>query len=32
MFQCHVTEHMEQGLMGWFRVKEKSELARHAAR
>ena len=20
MFQCHVTEHMEQGLMGWFRV------------
>jgi FtsP/CotA-like multicopper oxidase with cupredoxin domain len=29
MFQCHVTEHMEQGLMGWFRVKEKSELARH---
>jgi len=22
MFQCHVTEHMEQGLMGWFRVVE----------
>jgi FtsP/CotA-like multicopper oxidase with cupredoxin domain len=20
MFQCHVSEHMEQGLMGWFRV------------
>lgn len=23
MFQCHVTEHMEQGLMGWFQVGEK---------
>ena len=20
MFQCHVTEHMEEGLMGWFQV------------
>jgi FtsP/CotA-like multicopper oxidase with cupredoxin domain len=29
MFQCHVTEHMEQGLMGWFRVLEKKERARH---
>lgn len=27
MFQCHVTEHMEQGLMGWFRVVEKPALA-----
>ncbi len=25
MFQCHVTEHMEQGLMGWFRVVDKPE-------
>ncbi|MFQ5777711.1 MAG: multicopper oxidase domain-containing protein [Terriglobia bacterium] len=24
MFQCHVTEHMEQGLLGWFRVVEKT--------
>lgn len=23
MFQCHVTEHMELGLMGWFRVTEE---------
>jgi len=22
MFQCHVTEHMEEGLMGWFHVGE----------
>jgi FtsP/CotA-like multicopper oxidase with cupredoxin domain len=22
MFQCHVSEHMEQGLMGWFQVTE----------
>jgi FtsP/CotA-like multicopper oxidase with cupredoxin domain len=22
MFQCHVSEHMEQGLMGWFQVSE----------
>jgi FtsP/CotA-like multicopper oxidase with cupredoxin domain len=22
MFQCHVSEHMEQGLMGWFHVKD----------
>jgi FtsP/CotA-like multicopper oxidase with cupredoxin domain len=22
MFQCHVSEHMEQGLMGWFNVGE----------
>jgi FtsP/CotA-like multicopper oxidase with cupredoxin domain len=21
MFQCHVTEHMEEGLMGWFQVQ-----------
>lgn len=27
MFQCHVTEHMEQGLMGWFRVVAKAETA-----
>lgn len=31
MFQCHVTEHMEQGLMGWFRVTDKNEVAQHAA-
>jgi FtsP/CotA-like multicopper oxidase with cupredoxin domain len=24
MFQCHVSEHMEQGLMGWFDVVDKS--------
>ncbi|HEV8524170.1 MAG TPA: multicopper oxidase domain-containing protein [Terriglobales bacterium] len=23
MFQCHVSEHMEQGLMGWFEVVDK---------
>jgi hypothetical protein len=23
MFQCHVSEHMEQGLMGWFDVVDK---------
>ncbi|MDA2912620.1 multicopper oxidase domain-containing protein [Acidobacteriia bacterium AH_259_A11_L15] len=28
MFQCHVTEHMEQGLMGWFRVVEDETVAR----
>ena len=22
MFQCHFSEHMEQGLMGWFEVKQ----------
>ncbi len=27
MFQCHVTEHMEQGLMGWFNVVEKTQTA-----
>ena len=27
MFQCHVTEHMEQGLMGWFNVVENVEMA-----
>ncbi|MBI4464419.1 MAG: multicopper oxidase domain-containing protein [Acidobacteria bacterium] len=27
MFQCHVTEHMEQGLMGWFQVLDHSETA-----
>jgi len=31
MFQCHVTEHMELGLMGWFRVLGKDEAA-HAHR
>lgn len=25
MFQCHVSEHMEQGLMGWFDVVESSK-------
>ncbi|MCI0461658.1 MAG: multicopper oxidase domain-containing protein [Gemmataceae bacterium] len=30
MFQCHVTEHMEQGLMGWFRVMDPSETAQAA--
>jgi FtsP/CotA-like multicopper oxidase with cupredoxin domain len=25
MFQCHVSEHMEQGLMGWFHVTEEVE-------
>jgi len=29
MFQCHVTEHMEQGLMGWFRVAEQTADAGH---
>jgi FtsP/CotA-like multicopper oxidase with cupredoxin domain len=30
MFQCHVTEHMEQGLMGWFKVvDEKAEARAH---
>ncbi len=33
MFQCHVTEHMEQGLMGWFRVADdKTEAAAHSRR
>ncbi len=27
MFQCHVSEHMEQGLMGWFHVHERQQLA-----
>ena len=27
MFQCHVTEHMKQGLMGWFNVVEKTQTA-----
>jgi FtsP/CotA-like multicopper oxidase with cupredoxin domain len=31
MFQCHVTEHMEQGLMGWFKVvDEKTQAKAHA--
>ncbi len=30
MFQCHVTEHMEQGLMGWFRVVDSAETAQAA--
>jgi len=25
MFQCHVTEHMEEGLMGWFRVEAAAQ-------
>jgi len=25
MFQCHVSEHMEQGLMGWFEVSDAVE-------
>ena len=29
MFQCHVTEHMELGLMGWFRVQENPEISQH---
>lgn len=32
MFQCHVTEHMEQGLMGWFRVVESKQAARRGGR
>lgn len=28
MFQCHVSEHMEQGLMGWFKVSDALETAR----
>lgn len=28
MFQCHVTEHMEQGLMGWFRVVDEPTRAK----
>lgn len=27
MFQCHVSEHMEQGLMGWFHVEDSKHLA-----
>jgi FtsP/CotA-like multicopper oxidase with cupredoxin domain len=27
MFQCHVTEHMEEGLMGWFRVEGVAQTA-----
>jgi len=27
MFQCHVSEHMEQGLMGWLHVKERQHVA-----
>jgi FtsP/CotA-like multicopper oxidase with cupredoxin domain len=27
MFQCHFSEHMELGLMGWFRVGEKGKEA-----
>ena len=26
MFQCHVTEHMELGLMGWFDVVEEKQI------
>jgi manganese oxidase len=28
MFQCHVSEHMEQGLMGWFKVSDIAHVAR----
>jgi FtsP/CotA-like multicopper oxidase with cupredoxin domain len=31
MFQCHVSEHMEQGLMGWFNVIERKLKAGTAA-
>lgn len=27
MFQCHFSEHMEQGLMGWFNVVDPKSLA-----
>jgi FtsP/CotA-like multicopper oxidase with cupredoxin domain len=27
MFQCHVTEHMEEGLMGWFQVAGGTEIS-----
>jgi FtsP/CotA-like multicopper oxidase with cupredoxin domain len=27
MFQCHVSEHMEQGLMGWFNVVGRNQKA-----
>jgi FtsP/CotA-like multicopper oxidase with cupredoxin domain len=27
MFQCHFSEHMELGLMGWFRVREGKKTA-----
>ena len=30
MFQCHFSEHMELGLMGWFQVKEKRAQATSA--
>jgi FtsP/CotA-like multicopper oxidase with cupredoxin domain len=30
MFQCHVTEHMELGLMGWFRVLDQTAQAEAA--
>ena len=32
MFQCHVSEHMEQGLMGWFKVVDEPTQAKaHSA-
>ncbi|MBI4459727.1 MAG: multicopper oxidase domain-containing protein [Acidobacteria bacterium] len=31
MFQCHVTEHMELGLMGWFDVVEETQISQHRA-
>jgi hypothetical protein len=31
MFQCHLTEHMELGLMGWFQVKPKADRAAQPA-
>lgn len=30
MFQCHVSEHMEQGLMGWFNVLDVEKPAKAA--
>jgi hypothetical protein len=33
MFQCHFTEHMELGLMGWFQVRnEKGNRAGQSGR
>ncbi|MGH9784865.1 MAG: multicopper oxidase domain-containing protein, partial [Terriglobia bacterium] len=32
MFQCHVTEHMEEGLMGWFRVEPATQTANQPVR
>jgi FtsP/CotA-like multicopper oxidase with cupredoxin domain len=32
MFQCHVTEHMEEGLMGWFRVEATTQASNEPLR